>query len=791
MRRGPVRPALFFPPPVRHDGMRATARAASWVVGARGARRLHSCWSHVPSAPRAAVANAATGDEFAHLSVLEGVALERQLKDEAAFLREALLRPTTPLQMALYDELAARLPATHRAPGEPHGEYEYYTRTGRRANLPLYCRARRRRDGGASGSAESEQVLLDLGALADAHGFAALGSLSVSADHSLLAYTVDTAGDEAYELRVVELGQGGASPRTLSTLPRVARAEWADGETLIYTRLDGRGRPCRALLHTAGTRHESADAEVHAEPDDAVAIDVAITKGRRWLTISSSRHTSSEVRLLSAAAPRTAPPLLVTPREDGCRYYVEELAAGWLLVIGTPSPQSAEPSRSLDSNLALSVVHESELPAPWRSWRPLPVSAPAGEPAGPGTASIEDVDVFGGCIALYERLDAVPRLRLLELSAEHDASPAAPRAPEGHTPPPPPPPPPPSVVSAHVARLPHGSAPCAITPAPNRDFETRLVHFSLSSPCHPPTPYAYDVPTRTARLRPHEPSHLGASGGELACELTHANADDGVAVPLTLVHRAGLELTSSTPLHVLVYGAYGAPLSAEWRAEHLPLLDRGWAVALAHVRGGGELGPSWHRAACGVEKRRSALDLCAAVRELHARGISSPPLSTAAADSAGALALGGLLNETSDALIGAGVVLRSPFLDPLGAMSEPSLPLTVEEREEWGDPLACEATARAMRRYSPYGGLSEQQYPPMLLVVARRDARVCFTQAVRYVARLRHRSGAAPGPGAPPQLLHVRTTGGHLADGGRYRRLEQASLELAFLLQSVGGGSSL
>ena len=211
------------------------------------------------------------------------------------------------------------------------------------------------------------------------------------------------------------------------------------------------------------------------------------------------------------------------------------------------------------------------------------------------------------------------------------------------------------------------------------------------------------------------------------------------------MHDAAITPTAETPLHTLVYGAYGASLAAEWRAEHLPLLRRGWLVVLAHVRGGGELGPAWHRAACGTAKAISARDLADSVRWLHSNGMSSPPKSTASADSAGALALGGCLNADPDGLLSAAVI-RSGFLDPLSAMLDPSLPLAIEEREEWGDPASCPETREAMLRYSPYEGLQTAvSYPALMLVAAEHDMRVPFEQSV--------------GLSEPPQRAFLRSPG--------------------------------
>jgi oligopeptidase B len=680
--------------------------------------------------------------------------------------------------MALYDEMTGRLPSEHTSVTTAVGEYLYYTRTLRRRDLPLFCR--RLPDG-------PEQVVLDLQALADAHGYAGLGAMSVSPDNALLAFTLDLTGAEDWELRVIEAATG----RLVSRRGGVLSVEWAAGDQLAYTELDRRGRPARALLHTAGSGSSSADDRLLLEePDEAAVVDVSITKGRRWLTLNSNTRQSSEVHLLGTdeGSLTEGAPRLVAPREPGVTYFVDELSDGWLLLVANPEP----PSRAL----GLSTLHESELPAARARWRALRSPQPEGEP-------IEDVDVFASHVVLYERAeDGVPRARVLRVVAEGgrggaggydgghggtgsaDASRSrrvagASSTPTHH--------PPPALLEDGFVPLPTNGGPAALSAAPNRRFGSSTLHFDLSSPAAPPASYAYDMQRRILSVRAQ--STESPARVELTCERRYARARDGEQLPLTLVRTAGRPLTEQTPLHLVCYGAYGASLAAEWRAEHLPLLERGWLVVLAHVRGGGELGPRWHRAGAGLRKPTSAHDVCDVLRDLHSRGVSSPAFSTAAADSAGALALGGAINEEPGLL--AAALLRAPFLDPLRTMLDPSLPLVVEEREEWGDPAACEATRAAMELYSPHDALRwGAAYPAMMLVAAENDARVPLTQSLDYLARLRERSQdahSAAAAGAPPQMLHLRESGGHQGEGGRYRRFEQASVELAFLMRAAGG----
>ena len=847
-----------------------------------GARRLlHRPAIAVPGLSRPRKAGGNHRFLWSHVGAFQGrsrMRLRQRLRAEEKFARE-VLRPTTALQMELYNQMASRLPSELISAPEPIGDYDYYTRTMRRRDLPLFCRRRRQPyDAGVQSEAE-EEVILDLAALADTHGYAGLGAMSVSSDASLLAYTIDLTGAEEWELRVVELASGAV----VSTRPGVMSVEWSGGEQLVYTEVDERGRPCRALLHSAGSAARGSDAILLEEADEAAVLDVAATKGRAWLTLNSNTRTSSEVHLFptqlppydsapthqpppsdqpraaspasaatSAPSPLSSPPLqpssswwssswvpswahsrscdpahpprahasrlhpkprslppphtssppsprLVAPRVPGVTYFVEQLTAdGWLLLIGNDSADSRA--------LGLSAVHASELPSPrdaWRRLRPADAASP-----------VDDLDVFADHVVLYERSDeGVPRARVLSVEREGGAPPKQPppQPPPSSSSPPPPSPPspsqspqhslqqgddggssPPRLVDSGFVPLPSGSAPCALTPAPNRRFDSAALHFTHSSPLSPPTSYYYDL--SSGILAPRAPPSEPPPSAPLVCERTYATARDGASIPLTLIRSAEAPPTASTPLHCLVYGAYGASLAAEWRAEHLPLLERGWAVCLVHVRGGGELGPAWHAAATHLTKGLSARDFADSVRSLHARGVSSPPMTTAAADSAGALALGGALNEAESPAAAAAegrpllaaALVRGGFLDPLSAMLDPSLPLALEEREEWGDPAACGAIHEAMAAYSPLDGLRPGgPYPAMMLAVAENDVRVPFTHSLDYLSRLRELSPATAAA-SPPQMLLLRETGGHLGEGGRYRRLEQASVEGAFLIHAVG-----
>ena len=376
------------------------------------ARRLAAGLS--PPRPAAAAWWALRGmrDEWAHLAKLESASTRRLLAQEDEYASR-VLEPTVTLQMRLYDELAAAQPAAHQSEPEIRGEWAYYTRSPPRRDLPLFCRQHVR--GG------SEHVLLDLGALADRHGYAAIGKFAGSPDGRTFAYTLDVTGAEQWQLIVVDCATGGPATEPIAG---VLNFEWADGgEALVYTSIDHRGRPCCALVHSLGSPRVR-DRVLVEEADESHLLDVSSTKDGAWITLNSHSHMSSEVQLIPAdGAVHRSGPLLVTRREERLHYFVEGLARGHLLLVGSTNERDGETETSavhraslshgsackspFEAGLGLCTVQVGDLPTPRSAWVPLRASQ--------ATTHIEDVDVGNGWIAIYERRAAVPQISVARL----------------------------------------------------------------------------------------------------------------------------------------------------------------------------------------------------------------------------------------------------------------------------------------------------------------------------------------------------------------------------------------
>lgn len=547
---------------------------------------------------------------------------------------------------------------------------------------------------------------------------------------------VDAFQAEQYEAHVLDLESAHPS-KPVEILENVWSVEWAgDSTSLLYTRPDDLRRPASLFEHTPMTRQDK-DRLVYEEDDDEFFLDVSRTKDDAFVTISSNSKTSSEVRVLpgcnAAAGLAGRQALLLHPREDGVTYFVEHADSMFYFVTNADGAADYKIMRAPET-------------APGKSaWEDFIGARPG--------YKVEDADMFRtGCMVL-QRSPA----GLRELCWAPYADPAS---------------------LTHV-QMPAGADVGSVVLHANTDFDAQHVGFSTTSPLAPQTDWRFDMTNSTV-------SSVGSASivgrprfdpGQYACTRTTCTSTDGAEVPVTLVHRRGLALDGGNPALVSVYAAYGECLEPEFRAEHLPFLQRGWVIALCHARGGGELGDEWHRGGSGLRKHASIDDLESCIDAIQKRGYTQKSLTVAIGASAGALPVAALCNRRPDLL--AAVVLRVPYVDPLSAMLDPTLPLTIHERPEWGDPIACADTAEYIRSYCPYFNVENGvQYPAVLATTSLVDERVPSWQPAKYVARIRAAAGALR-EGAPRALLLADTESGHFGS-------VDFGAEVAFMFESLG-----
>ena len=573
-----------------------------------------------------------------------------------------------------------------------------------------------RRQGGEEGP---EEVLLDLNQLAVGKPFMALGAFAVSGDGRYLAYSTDDTGYRDYLLQLKDLVTGELLPLQV---PKASSVAWAaDDQTLLYVVDDEAKRPWRLYRHRIGTDQHQL---LREEQDEAFRLLVGLTRSRAFLVMSSDSHTTSEVSVLASDRPE----------------------GEWRLV----APRVQDREYSLDHQGDRFVIRVNDLGRNFRL-----VSAPVGDP-GPEQwteivphrpdVMLEDADCFAGHIVVSERSAGLPGLRILHPDGREEA-------------------------------IPFPEAICEAYLGANRMYQSRNVRFHFQSLVTPPSVFDYDLASQTAALRKQVEVLGGYDPTRYRSERLEAVAEDGIRVPVSLVCRADRPRQPG-PLLLEAYGSYGIPYPIGFSSNRVSLLDRGMVCAIAHIRGGGELGKPWHDAGRMAHKMNSFTDFIAAAEHLVAAGWTRPEDLAIEGGSAGGLLMGVVTNLRPD-LFGA-VLSQVPFVDVIGTMSDSSLPLTVGEYEEWGNP-AVEEHYRWMKRYDPYRNLQPGRYPPMLVRTAFNDSQVMYWEPAKYVARLRTLKSDPT-----PLLLLTNMGAGHGGASGRYDRLREIALDYAFLLTTLG-----
>jgi oligopeptidase B len=509
--------------------------------------------------------------------------------------------------------------------------------------------------------------------------------------------------------------------------------------------------------------------QIYDEPDEAVFVDVSSTKDNAFVLINCNSKHSSEIHALRCGE-EPSPPVMLRAREQGTSYFADHAASQFFLV--TNADHAA--------NYKIAVCDDPPHNALWRTL--LPESP---------DVKIEDVDLFERFLVVYERVQSMPRIRVCRL-AENDGG---------------------TVEEIHVVPLPDQHALCRITPGVNREPTSNRLRFSISTPLVPEIVYDYNLETREltvlketrvlgspAKVKPGKKTATRSKStgtipllnvDRFTCRRKFVTSHDGVQVPLTLLHRRDLDLRSGqNPTLLIGYGAYGTNLEADFELEHLSLLERGWIVAMAHVRGGGELGLRWYHDGKQLNKMNTFRDFEACTYHLLDRQYTNPARLAGKGTSAGGLIMGYMAN-THPHLFRA-MILKVPFVDILDTMQDPALPLTVHEYDEWGNP-SDPKVFQYIQQYSPCANMvPSATYPSMLVTGSMNDIRVQFWEPVKWVHRLRRfhaakQSAASTSSGDKPPLFLLRMSedDGHFGGGGRLEQLQEAAMEYAFLYQAL------
>ncbi len=668
-------------------------------------------------------------DHYAWLRNKENPEVISYLEAENAYT-DAILKPTEPFQEKLYQEMLGRIQQTDLSVPYRLRGYLYFTRTEEGKQYAIHCR-RRDAEGGA------EELLLDLNALAEGHSFLGLDSFEVSEDNHLLAYSTDTTGFRQYLLQVKDLRDGKTFPERLE---RVTSVAWAsDNRTLFYSVEDETTkRSHRLYRHVLGSAEP--DQLLYEEADERFRIEVERTRSGAFLLLNIASHTASEVRYLHADQP-AGEFQLIAAREDNHEYYVDHypgLAANptdGLFYIRTNSG-----GRTFRLVTAPVSNPRREL------WREIIPNRPE--------VMVAAAEVFQTHLVLFEREGGLPYLRIVDLTAD------APSA----------------LAASHRIEFAEPAYNASI--GENPEFGASQLRFQYESFVTPRSVYDYDVRTRERSLRKQQPVLGGYDPAQYSSERLHATASDGTRVPLSIVHRRDTPLDGSAPLLLYGYGSYGISVPVNFSSNRLSLLDRGAIYAVAHIRGGGELGKPWHDAGRMKNKSNTFTDFIAAAEHLIAQRYTTPERIVIQGGSAGGLLMGTVTNLRPDLF--RIVISQVPFVDVLNTMLDASLPLTVGEYEEWGNPQIAEDYF-SMKSYCPYTNLGCKAYPAILARTGLNDSQVMYWEPAKYVAKMRTLK-----TDANPLLLKVNMGAGHGGASGRYDYLREIALDYAFLLTQLG-----
>jgi oligopeptidase B len=680
-----------------------------------------------------------------------------QLEDDYAWMRDkgasrvtgyleaenayttAMMAGTEPLQQQLYDEILSHIKEDDVSVPYRDGDWEYLTRTEKGQQYPRLCR---RPAGSAPSLTSTEPVpgevsILDVNQLAEGQPFMALGAVTVSPDARLIAYSTDNTGFRQYTLHIRSLETGEELP---DTAERVGSVVWAaDSKTLFYSTEDEQTkRQDRLFRHTLGDAAAS-DVEVFHEPDERFNLGLGRTRDRRFLILEVASHTTSESRFLPAAAPGE-PFQLIAPRVDDEEYSVDH-RDGFFYI---RTNENAEQFRLVRTPVSTPGREH------WQELLPEQKDAP-----------LEDFDLFQSFLVAGYRERGLPVLRVFSLDAA--GAPTGPRD------------------------IPFPDPAYTASGELNRDFNATTFRYAYQSLVRPASVFRYDLASGESALLKQQEVPGGFDAANYASERLWFRAHDAAEVPVSLVYRKPFTKDGTRPLYVYGYGSYGYPLPLGFSASRLALLDRGVVVVYAHIRGGGELGDPWHDAGKMMQKRNTFTDFIEAVEFLVREGYGDPQRVAIEGGSAGGLLMGAVVNlareqgkaQKKPALFRA-VLSHVPFVDVMNTMLDASLPLTVAEYEEWGNPNEPEAFAY-MRSYSPYDNLTAGEYPAMLVKTSLNDSQVMYWEPAKYVAKLRTLK-----TDEKPLLLHINMDAGHGGASGRYDYLKEIAFDDAFLLRELG-----
>jgi len=667
-------------------------------------------------------------DDWYWLRDRDDPAVRAHLEAENAYA-DAVLAPVQPLADRIFTEIKGRILETDESAPVTHGPWSYSTRTREGDQYAVHVRRP------ANEPEADAAVLVDENVLAADHDYFDLGTLAVSPDHGTAAYTVDVDGSERYTLHFRDLASGlDLADSVVGVTDGVAWAD--DSRTCFYLRPDDAMRPHEVWRHELGT-DPTHDRLVFREADERFFLSIHRTRSGRFVLIESSSKTTAEVWFVPTEAPDT-PARVVAPRDPGHEYTVEhhwseERGDRFLMLTN-------HGGRAPDFELVAAPCVD-----PARQyWTPIVAHRPG--------IRLDEVHAFAGHLVLCARADGLDRITVMDVTDGATRDLAFPDP----------------VYTAWVG--------------PNPEYDANELRIGYTSLTAPITDLDENLVTGTRSTVRVQPILGGYEPADYTSRREWATAADGTRIPVSIVHRRDIDISGGAPTLLTGYGAYEISDDPEFRASRLPLLDRGVVYAIAHVRGGGELGRAWYEAGRLGNKENTFTDFIACAEHLVSIGLSAPGRIAARGGSAGGLLMGAVANLRPDLF--AAVVAQVPFVDVLTTMLDADLPLTVTEWEEWGNPETPDDYARLLA-YSPYDNVADRPYPAMLVTSGLNDPRVQYWEPAKWVQRLREHTTSDQ-----PIVLRTELGAGHGGPSGRYDAWREEALVLAFVLDRVGASDT-
>lgn len=638
------------------------------------------------------------------------------LKEENNYT-DIKMKHTENLQDKLYKEMVGRIKEEDSSVPEKRDSYYYYYRTEPGKQYRIYCRKR-------LFLTANEEIILDANELAKGLDYFELGALRISPNHRYLAYEADTNGSENYTLYIKDLNTGALLPEKIPET--YTYIEWSnDNEYLFYTVIDSTNRPFKALRHKIGTDPKN-DSVVYNEPDEAYYLSLSKTKDKYYILFNSSSQITSETRYLYAVKPLNNPKIFAN-RKYGVEYSVDHSENKFFILTNEDAPN-------------FKIMVAPEINPERKNWKEI---IPQWD-----NVKLDEIQLFRKFMVIAERENAIKKILVINMD-NLDMNFIDFKEP---------------VFNIQLER--------------NPDYNSNILRFSYESFTTPLSVYDYNMMTRNRELMKQKEVLGGFDSNKYTSERVYAPSHDGVMVPVSLVYKKDMLKNGNNPLFLYAYGSYGVNSDIDFDSSRFSLIDRGFIFAIAHIRGGGDLGRKWYDDGKFLKKINTFKDFIASGEYLIKEKYTSKEKLVISGGSAGGLLMGAVTNMRPDLF--KAVIAEVPFVDVINTMMDPSLPLTVIEYDEWGNPNIKEYYDY-MKSYSPYDNVQAEEYPNMLVTGGLNDPRVGFWEPAKYVAKLRTMK-----KDNNILLLKINMGAGHGGASGRYDYLKDIAFQFSFFLDILG-----